>query len=114
MYSYRCTIESVVDADTLDLGIDLGFSVTVSERVRLANINAVEKRTEKGPKSIEFVAGWLKGRSLLVSTYKDRNYKDRQEKFGRYLGIISDAATGEVLNDRLVQEGYAVPFMVIK
>ena len=55
MFEYKARVVRVVDADTLDVIIDLGFNVLTNQRVRLLGINAAEKNTEMGKKSIDYV-----------------------------------------------------------
>lgn len=113
MYRYRVKeIKRVVDGDTVDLVIDLGFSVYITHRVRLKNINAPETRTldlsekAKGVTSKEWLTKELSNdREWTISTFKE-------DKYGRYLGILTEEGQTESVNDRMVKGGLASPFMV--
>ena len=112
LYHYRCTVERVVDGDTIDLVLDLGFKVSIRERVRLYGINTPETRTrdkvEKaaGLKAKAFVIGWLDHAGDLIVITR----KDKRGKFGRVLAEIIEADGGLTLNQELVARGLAVPY----
>jgi len=109
MYEYRCKIRRVVDGDTVDIDIDLGFGVWLhKERVRIYGIDTPESRTrdkeEKkyGLMAKEFVKQFIKGDSIKLTTQK----YDAKGKFGRILGdIIVDNRS---LSDTMIQEHHAV------
>ena len=109
MYEYRCKVLKVVDGDTVDVDIDLGFGVWLhKERVRIYGIDTPESRTrdkeEKkyGLMAKEFVKQFVKGDSIKLTTQK----YDAKGKFGRILGdIIVD---NKSLSDTMIQEHHAV------
>jgi len=109
MYEYRCKVRRVVDGDTVDIDIDLGFGVWLhKERVRIYGIDTPESRTrdkeEKkyGLMAKEFVKQFVKGDSIKLTTQK----YDAKGKFGRILGdIIVDNRS---LSDTMIQEHHAV------
>ena len=111
MYEYRCKVTRVVDGDTMDVDIDLGFGVWLhKERVRIYGIDCEESRTrdkvEKkyGLMAKEFVKQFVKGNSIILST---KEY-DAKGKFGRILGdIIVDRKS---LSETMIQEHHAVPY----
>ena len=110
-YIYRIKqILKVVDGDTIDADIDLGFDISLTKRIRLAGVDTPESRTadtnEKkyGLESKE----WLKhkvenAKNILIKT----ELPDSTEKYGRIIGhlFINDQANS--LNDQMVIEGYA-------
>ena len=108
MYEYRIKkVVKVVDGDTLDLEIDLGFSLTKKERCRVAGIDTPECRTrdkeekQYGMAAKVYMAGMLKkATNLRVKTEKDG-------KYGRMLGWIYCDEYEESLNERMVMDGYA-------
>ena len=109
MYEYRCKIRRVVDGDTVDIDIDLGFGVWLhKERVRIYGIDTPESRTrdkeEKkyGLMAKEFVKQFVKGDSIKLTTQK----YDAKGKFGRILGdiIVDDKS----LSETMIQEHHAV------
>ena len=111
MYEYRVLrIEKVVDGDTVDIVIDLGFSLTKKERVRLSGIDTPETRTkdleekELGMDAKNFLTRRLDdavGYNLVVKTEKDG-------KYGRMLGWLykSDEDTMSI-NQIMIDKGYA-------
>ena len=112
MYTYFVkSIDRIVDGDTIDISIDLGFDLTKKERVRLAGIDTPEKRTkdlkekEMGYQATEFLEMHLMEASkLTVRTEKDG-------KFGRVLGWLykSDKDTMSI-NQIMIDKGYAWPY----
>lgn len=105
MYEYAARLERVVDADTLDVRVDLGFGVWVNQRIRLLGLNAPEKNTQEGKEAIAYVQAWLNdvGPELTL-----RTVLDRKEKYGRYLGTI--VAGTRILNADLITDGHAVDY----
>lgn len=105
MYEYRCSVIKLIDGDTVDCNVDVGFRVSIAMRFRLAGINAPEMRTPDGPKSKQRLSELMPVGSQLIV----RTSKDKQEKYGRYLGTFWDTEQHEV-NARMVQEGFAEPY----
>jgi micrococcal nuclease len=111
MYEYRVKkITGVVDGDTIDVDIDLGFNVSYSQRVRLAGIDTPESRTkDKFEKSLgleakEYLKNKLKDASLVViKTEKP----DSSEKYGRILGWLYVDGNTISINDQMIEDGYA-------
>lgn len=102
MYEYRATIVKVIDGDTVDVMIDMGLRICTQQRIRLYGINAPELRTPEGPKARCRLAELLPFGSEVTL----RTFKDKQEKYGRYLGVFIDSEGHEV-NQRMVLEGHA-------
>jgi micrococcal nuclease len=101
-YKYRAEVVRVVDGDTVDAQVDLGFDVKLSARFRLLGINAPEKNTKEGKESLSRLTALLPvGSSVVVQTTKDK-----KEKYGRYLGTF--LVDGKSVNQQLVDEGFAV------
>ena len=114
-YNFRVTkIDKVLDGDTIDVTIDLGFDLYKKERVRIAGVDTPEKRTrdlEEKALGID-ATNWLKEK--LTETIKgDEELLIRTElkggvgKYGRLLGwlYIGDATIS--LNEQMIEEGYA-------
>ena len=114
-YNFRVTkIDKVLDGDTIDVTIDLGFDLYKKERVRIAGVDTPEKRTrdlEEKALGID-ATNWLKDK--LTETIKgDEELSIRTElgggggKYGRLLGwlYIGDATVS--LNEQMITEGYA-------
>ena len=117
MYEYNCRIVKVVDGDTIDVDIDLGFDIVLSnQRIRLKGIDTPESRTrDLEEKKFGFLAKEVvKSYCPVGQTISLRTSKDERGKFGRILGefmvyhATSDAYRS--LNSILVEEGYAVAY----
>ena len=95
MYEYRCEIVRVVDCDTVDVNIDLGFGTWIhKERIRLKGIDTTESRTRdpEEKKACLYAKGVVEGFLPVGSSQVLRTTKDKSGKFGRTLGdfIIFD------------------------
>jgi len=112
MYQYKIKkITRIVDGDTVDLDIDLGFGITVSQRIRLKGINAAETRTldsEEKNKGIQ-ARLWLEkelsrsGEWIIETT--------KEDKYGRMLGVLHLSGDPVTVNQKMLNEGIAKPFM---
>ena len=122
MYEYRCKVLKVVDGDTADVDIDLGFGIVLTdERVRLMGIDTPESRTrdkvEKlfGKASSARLKQLIGGKSgPILKTQINRDGEDMKGKFGRILGDFScyhDATDSwRMATDILIEEGHAVAY----
>ena len=120
MYEYRAAVIKVVDGDTVDVDIDLGFGIVLSdERVRIAGIDTPESRTrDKEEKKFGLAAKarvkQLLGKTCVLKTQINKNGEDMKGKFGRILGDfnIYDSATDSwrMITEVLISEGHAVPY----
>lgn len=112
MYTYSVSsVVKVVDGDTVDVDIDLGFGIIIRQRVRLKGINAPETRTtdfkEKslGILSKYFLEKELSNcKNLRIQTYKD-------DKYGRILGVLFDEGESVSINQKMIDYNFAEPFM---
>ncbi len=109
MYEYRCKVSRVVDGDTVDVDIDLGFGVWLhKERVRIIGIDTPESRTrdkvEKrfGLLAKEFVEDFFKIGDVILTTKK----YDAKGKFGRILGDFK--CNGRTLSKVMIEMHHAV------
>jgi len=115
MYQYYVRkVEGVVDGDTIDVLIDLGFDILFASRVRLAGIDTPESRTKDlkekalGLESKEYLKKHLKdAKSVVIKTEK----MDSSEKYGRILGWIYINDDTVSLNDMMINDGYAWGYM---
>jgi len=111
MYEYYVRkVENVVDGDTIDVLIDLGFDILFASRVRLAGIDTPESRTKDlkekalGLESKEYLKKALKdAKSVVIKTEK----MDSSEKYGRILGWVYINGDTVSLNDMMINDGYA-------
>ena len=106
MYEYNAKLLRVVDGDTLDVSIDLGFDVWVKKRVRLYGINAPESRTRDLEEKKKGIAAKEKLQELLEASNGIFVIKSHGVgKYGRCLGTIY--VEGDNINERLLAEGLA-------
>ena len=115
MYEYRVkTVIAVIDGDTIDVEIDLGFDISITKRVRLAGIDTPESRTtDKVEKALGIEVKELLKKKLKAATQiVIRTEKpDSSEKYGRVLGWLYIDGDGESVNNALVAGGYAWGYM---
>jgi micrococcal nuclease len=111
---YVKKVENVVDGDTIDVVIDLGFDIMFASRVRLAGIDTPESRTKDkdekvlGLESKEYLKKHLKdAKSVVIKTEK----MNSSEKFGRILGWLYINGDTESVNDKMINDGYAWGYM---
>ena len=112
MYQYKIKkITKVIDGDTVDLDIDLGFGITISHRIRLKGINTPETKTldlEEKNKGIQ-ARLWLEkelsrsGEWIIETT--------KEDKYGRMLGTLYYIGDPVTLNEKMLTEGIAKPYM---
>jgi len=110
-YIYRIrSIAKVVDGDTIDANIDLGFDISLNKRIRLAGIDTPESRTKDeyekklGLESKEWLKEKLRfARDILIKT----ELPDSTEKYGRIIGHLFINGEATSLNNQMIVEGYA-------
>lgn len=112
-YIYRARGIRAIDGDTIECCVDVGFGLTTTQRFRLWGIDTPEKRSsdaatkELAYAAQEFTANFIEGMDFMIQTYKT-------DDFGRYLAkvFVPQGANEYVsLNELLVLEGFARPFM---
>ena len=111
MYEYFVKeVKNVVDGDTIDVVIDLGFDILFASRVRLAGIDTPESRTtDKAEKALgieakEYLKKQFKdAKSVVIRTEK----MDSSEKYGRILGWVYVNGESESVNNKMINDGYA-------
>ena len=110
-YVYRIrAVHKVVDGDTIDADIDLGFDISLTKRIRLAGVDTPESRTadanEKkyGLESKEWLKHHLEGaKDIIIRT----ELPDSTEKYGRIIGHLFINGEETSLNNQMIAEGYA-------
>ena len=110
MYEYSCGITRIVDGDTVDAEIDLGFDITYKSRVRLYGIDTPESRTRDLDEKArgKLAAKFLSDAILHADTVIIQTKLDKKGKFGRVLGVI--VADGVDLNQALIDNHLAVAY----
>jgi micrococcal nuclease len=115
MYEYRVkSVLAVIDGDTIDVEIDLGFDISITKRVRLAGIDTPESRTsDKNEKTLGLEAKALLkqqlagAKTIVIKTEKP----DSSEKYGRVLGWVYLDGAATSFNETMIASGYAWSYM---
>ena len=113
MFTYQATVLRIIDGDTVDVDIDLGFSVWLKkQRVRMMGIDTPESRTSDKEEKVRGLLSKKKltelcpvGSIVQLMTAKDKN----KGKFGRILGTL--VVDGVDVNQWLIENNYAVPYL---
>lgn len=101
-YTYNALLVRVIDGDTIEAAIDLGFAMTATMPVRLAHINAPEHNQPGGSEATAYLKTLLGDGKLVFKTYKPK------DKYGRYL---AEAYVGPLyVNQQMIDSGHAVPY----
>lgn len=120
MYEYKCDVLKVIDGDTVDVDIDLGFGIWMKdERVRIMGIDTPESRTSDkvedifGEAAKARVKELMSNEDIILKTQVSKNGEDMKGKFGRILGdFIIEEYEGQprLLTEILLEEGHAVKY----
>jgi micrococcal nuclease len=107
-FTYNASVVKVIDGDTVDLTVDLGFHVNIAIRTRLYGINAPEVSTPEGRGAREYLKTVLApGAPIVVKTFKDPT-----DKYGRWLAVLQTMINGvSTVNDLMVSSGHAVVYL---
>lgn len=114
MNEYNVKVLKVIDGDTVDVDIDLGFGIVLTdERVRIMGIDTPESRTSDKVEKVFGLASKARLKELLdeeavLITYDDKNGEDMKGKFGRILGDFRFG--GKTVSEILIEEGHAVAY----
>lgn len=111
MYTYKAIVTNVVDGDTIDVEVDLGFKVSTKQRIRLAGIDTPERGQPGYYEAKERLRVLCVDRQVLLTTTKI-------SKFGYYLGVVALISNvfnpisleGKTINDILLEENLAKPY----
>jgi len=111
MYEYSCTVDRVVDGDTIDVVLDLGFDIMFKSRVRLYGIDTPESRTRnkdekaRGKMATAFLEDAINnGKQVVIQT----KLKDSRGKFGRVLGDV--VVDGININQSMIDNYHAAAY----
>ena len=114
MNEYNVKVLKVIDGDTVDVDIDLGFGIVLTdERVRIMGIDTPESRTSDKIEKVFGLAAKARLKELLdqeavLITHDDKNGEDMKGKFGRVLGDFR--VGGKTVTEILIEEGHAVRY----
>lgn len=110
LYTYKATVNSIYDGDTIRVDIDLGFGIIFRDQpLRLLGIDTPELRGEERPQGL-ISRSFVEERIPVGSVIKIATQKDRKEKFGRYLATVYYGEESKNLNEELLQSGMAKPY----
>jgi micrococcal nuclease len=115
MYEYRARINKVVDGDTVDVDIELGFDIVLTgQRVRIMGIDTPESRTSDKVEKVFGLAAKnrlkeLLGPTAVLKTQIEKDGDDAKGKFGRILGDFI-APDGRMVTEVMIEEGHCVPY----
>jgi micrococcal nuclease len=115
MYEYRAKVNRVVDGDTVDIDIELGFDIVLTgQRVRIMGIDTPESRTSDKVEKIFGLAAKnrlkeLLGKTAILKTQIEKDGDDAKGKFGRILADFV-APDGRMVTEIMIEEGHAVPY----
>ena len=117
MYTYKIKLDRVIDGDTIDAYIDLGFNVSVKKRIRFVGINTPESRTRDLEEKARGLAAKDRLKAILEGTKTIQLNSHGVGKYGRCLGELhidvvdgQEKLTLESLNELLIKEGHAVEY----
>ena len=107
MYTYKAKLDRVVDGDTVDANIDLGFDITIHKRIRLAGIDTPESRT----RDLEEKARGLASKDKLIELLGDGDFILESKEVGKYGRVLGTLHIDDMnINDTLVKEGFATEY----
>lgn len=101
-FIYAACVEKVIDADTIDVAIDLGFRVQYRCRIRVAHVDAAERHTTLGREAWAYVRTMIEGETVTLTTSKP-------DKYGRTLALVEVDGVGDLAAD-LIAKGFGVPY----
>ena len=116
-YIYKGKLERVVDGDTIDALIDVGFNIWVKKRIRYKGIDTWESRTRDLAEKAKGLEAKARNKELLVEVSKNSGYFRLKSygvgKYGRVLGeifILDNDGNSICINDALIKEGHAYTY----
>ena len=109
MYTYKAKLDRVVDGDTVDANIDLGFDIFMRDRIRLMGIDTPESRTRRKAEKVLGLAAKARLKELLKGQKVSIQCTKEKGKFGRILAdvVVNDKS----INQQLIEEGHARKYM---
>jgi micrococcal nuclease len=117
MYTYKIKLDRVIDGDTIDADIDLGFDISVKKRIRLQGINAPESRTRDLEEKAKGLAAKDRLKAVLEGAKEIHLCSHGVGKYGRCLGELhvdvldgKDCLTLTNVNELLIKEGHAMAY----
>ena len=116
MYTYSAKLIRVIDGDTVDLEIDLGFDISIRQRLKLYGVDTPDSRSVNSDTKQKGLEAKQRLTELLPRQFKINTILNKRGKYGRVLGTIfvNDKETGEEINvnELMVKEGHAVKYTI--
>ena len=107
MYTYKAKLDRVVDCDTVDANINLGFDITIHKRIRLTGIDTPESRT----RDLEEKKRGLAAKNRLIELLGSGEFILESREVGKFGRVLGTLHVGQMnINDQLVEEGHAVEY----
>ncbi len=107
LFHYRANVDRVVDGDTIDVTLDLGFDIQMKARIRFHGINAPESRT----RDLEEKARGLASKDRLIELLGEGSFILESKEVGKYGRVLGTLHVEDVnVNETLVEEGFAVEY----
>ena len=107
MYVYKAKLDRVVDGDTIDANINLGFDITIHKRIRLTGIDTPESRT----RDLEEKKRGLAAKNRLIELLGSGKFILESREVGKFGRVLGTLHVGQMnINDQLVEEGHAVEY----
>ena len=113
MYTYKCNLIRVIDGNTVDAIIDLGFNVTIRQRIKLYGVNVDDVRSNEEDKKAKAIASKSKLSELIGNDFTCETILNKRGKAGRIMGqvYVTDSSGSKVnVNDQLINLGFAERF----
>jgi micrococcal nuclease len=117
MYQYKVKLDRVIDGDTIDCYIDLGFDINTKKRIRFVGINTPESRTRDLEEKVKGLAAKARLKEILETAGEIHLDSHGLGKYGRVLGELyvssydeKDSPTMINVNELLIKEGHAVEY----
>jgi len=117
MYQYKVELDRVIDGDTIDCRIDLGFDISTKKRIRFVGINTPESRTRDLEEKVRGLAAKARLKEILETANEIHLDSHGLGKYGRVLGELyvssydeKDSPTMINVNELLIKEGHAVEY----
>lgn len=107
-FKYKAKVLDAYDGDTITILLDVGFKISIKERVRLYGIDAPEMRGEERPMGIisrDWLRGKILGKDIIVETFKED--KRKYGKYGRFLAILYLPDEQVNINQQMIDLGLA-------
>ena len=104
VYRYEVLLVRVLDGDTVELSVDLGFGIYHVTKARLAHVDTPEMSTPEGKRARIYVTGWCQDETLTAETYKTA------DKYGRWLASLYRGSDPLSLSECLLKDDLAKPY----